>query len=97
MIMEKKTMTNTGTNEVQNLTVEHTSVIDLLEKKISFNAYIKKDGKQIGILMHKTGEQFYHTYNNPEDTTSEQKIAVLQFLLDKIAENQTEMTQLTSE
>ena len=95
--MEKKTMTNTGSSDVQGLKVEYTSVLDLLSKKIAFNAYIKKDEIQVGMLMHKTGEQFYHTYNNPEETTSEQKEAVLQFILDKIAENQTELSKLTSE
>lgn len=95
--MEKKVLTNSGKEEISGLEIEFTATQDLIKKEVALNAYIKKSGEQVGVLMYKDGEQFYHTYNNPAFTSKEQKTEVFTFLLAKIEENKSELQTLIAE
>lgn len=95
--MEKKVLTNSSKEEISGLEVEFTATQDLIKKEVALNAYIKKSGEQVGVLMYKDGEQFYHTYNNPSLTSKEQKTEVFTFLLEKIEENKSELQTLIAE
>lgn len=95
--MEKKILTNSGKEEVSGLEVEFTATQDLIKKQVVLNAYIKKSGDQVGVMMYKDGEQFYHTYNNPSLISSAQKIEIFTFLMGKIDENKSELQTLVAE
>ena len=95
MIMETKKMTNTGSLNVEGLKVDYTAVLNIVDNTVSVNGYVIKGDKQVGMLMYKSGEQFYHTYNNPDDVTTAQMTAVFAALLAKIDESKTELSMLS--
>lgn len=94
-----KNLTNSDTVIVGNFKIDYNATLDLINKELVFNAYITSVlyGKQVGVLIYKTGKQFYHTYDDERDVSWNETTEIFSTIIGLIKENNEELEKLTVE